>query len=252
MKKLILIAVLFLLLSSKGRIAWYGEREFEQNVSSLKQEGYTIGYIDKIDEKTLAFYDVLVICFADVTPEQKDTIRAFVKEGGGLLIVYNVMTYPQVEDVVSAYDIENPLKLESDVAFPFLTKEVVENLKKRIAISQSGKGRIILVGYDPLTFQTVSFVLDINSIFKFGLGWLCQDWHVEKTQELLNQRRLVMLAPVVVAAAGFITGYYLLKRKKKKVDKSEQIRVLKAKFVYGELSRDQYQKELEKLERSEK
>jgi len=35
-------------------------------------------------------------------------------------------------------------------------------------------------------------------------------------------------------------------------DKAEKIRELKAKFVYGELSKEEYQEELEKLERSAK
>ncbi|KYK35005.1 MAG: hypothetical protein AYK18_03995 [Theionarchaea archaeon DG-70] len=86
MKKAILAVILLMaVLSSKGRIAWYGEQEFEEPVAALKEEGYTVQYIDALDEETLSFYDVLVLCFAEPSPEERDTILAFVEEGGGLL-----------------------------------------------------------------------------------------------------------------------------------------------------------------------
>ena len=90
------------------------------------------------------------------------------------------------------------------------------------------------------------------------MDWLSQEWHVEQTQEILAAMQRRLLIPVVVAAAvaAAAGGYYVFKRKKKPLklesDKSEQIRELKARFVYGELSKDEYQRELEKLEHSTK
>lgn len=253
MKKAVLIAFVMVLLASKGRVAWYGEREFESSVTSLEEEGYTVHYIDTIDEETLLLYDVLVLCFADPTQEQKDAILDFVEKGGGLLIIYNVMAYPNVEDVFTEYNLGKPIDTESgsDIVFPFLSKETVEEMRRRIALSQRGRGRVITVGYDPLTFQTVSLLLDVDNVFTFAMGWLCQDWHVERTERILARRRNALIVPVVVVAAGLLVGYYLLKKRKRKApDKAEQIRELKAKFVYGELSKDEYQRELEKLEGS--
>ncbi|KYK28157.1 MAG: hypothetical protein HXS48_21045 [Theionarchaea archaeon] len=253
MKKVVLTTLVFMvLLASKGRVAWYGEKEFESSVKSLEEEGYTVKYISTIDEETLSVYDVLVICVAEPTQEQRDVILDFVEKGGGLLIIYNVIAYPNVEDVFAEYNLEKPPDIEtgSDIIFPFLEKDTVEEMRKRIAVSQKGRGRIITVGYDPLTFQTVSLLLDVDSIFNFAMSWLCQDWHVERTQKVLARRRFAFLVLVVVVAAGLAAGYYLFRKRKgkrKESDKSEQIRELKAKFVYGELSKDEYQKELEKV-----
>ncbi len=259
MKKVVLIVFVFMVLaSSKGRIAWYGEKEFESSVTTLEEEGYAVNYITTIDEETLSVYDVLVICFEEPAQEQRDVILKFVEEGGGLLIIYNVISYPSVEDVLSEYGVENTLSMERDIVFPFLGEETVEELKKRTATSHKGKGRIITVGYDPVTFQAVSLLLNVDSIFVFGMDWLSQEWHVEQTQEMLAAMRMRLLIPVVVAAAvvAAVGGYYVFRRKKKPLkaepDRSEQIRELKARFVYGELSKDEYQRELEKLEHSTK
>jgi len=270
MKKLVLVILVFMVLaSSKGRVAWYGEREFEDTVKSLKEEGYTVEYITTIDEETLSVYDVLVLCLEKSSPEQLDVIMTFVEKGGGLLIIYDVVSYPEVGDVLSEYEIGDTVSMERDIIFPFLKEETVEDLKKRIAAAERGEGRIIAVGYDPITFQTVSLLLDLDNIFTFGIGWLCQDWHVELTQEILAEKRMNLLVPVAVVAVLMAAGYYVLKRKGKpgkvepdkaekipkfkvEPDKAEKIRELKAKFVYGELSKEEYQEELEKLERSAK
>lgn len=266
MKKAILAVILLMaVLSSKGRVAWYGEQEFEEPVAALKEEGYTVQYIDALDEETLSAYDVLVLCFAEPSPEERDIILAFVEEGGGLLIIYSTATYPEAHDVLSQYGIGDTFSTERDVIFPFLTDETIEELKKRIAASQRGRGRIITVGYDPITFQAVSFLFDVDTIFTLGMDWLCQDWHVEETQKALAAKRMKIIIPVIViVAVGLAVGYYLYRRRKrpaerlekkpekKESDKQGQIRELKAKFVYGELSKDEYQRELEKLERSAK
>lgn len=259
MKKAVLALLVFMVLaSSKGRVAWYGEREFESSVQSLEQEGYTVQYVTTIDEDTLSAYDVLVICFAEPSQAQKAAIQDFVEEGGGLLIIYNVILYPTIEEVLSEYElksgVESSLEMERIFVLPFLKEEQIEDLKKRIGISQRGKGRVLAVGYDPLTFQTLSLLLDVDSIFSFGIDWLCQAWHVEQTEEFLARKRLQIVIPVVVAAAVLIAGYYVYKRRKsfkpKHDDKEEQIRELKAKFVFGELSKDEYHEELKRLERS--
>lgn len=248
MKKIALAALIIVAaLSSKGRVAWYGEREFLDSVKALEDEGYTIKYIDTLDEETLSFFDGLVICFAEPSQKEKDTVLTFVEKGGGLLIIYNAIQYPEANHVFSQYGLEKTLDTESDIVFPFLAKETVEEMKKRIAVSQKGRGRIITVGYDPLTFQTISLLVDVDRIFSFGLSWLCQDWHVKMTQQLLARRRIAIIVPVLVVAVGLVGGYYLYRRRKKRPDKAEKIRELKARFVYGELSRDEYQKELEKL-----
>ncbi|KYK35006.1 MAG: hypothetical protein AYK18_04000 [Theionarchaea archaeon DG-70] len=158
--------------------------------------------------------------------------------------------------MLSQYGIEDTFSTERDVIFPFLTDETIEELKKRIGASQRGRGRIITVGYDPITFQAVSFLFDVDTIFTLGMDWLCQDWHVEETQKALAAKRMRIIIPVVaIVAAGLMVGYYLYRRRKKPAkteesDKQRQIRELKAKFVYGELSKDEYQRELERLERS--
>lgn len=254
------------LASSEGRIAWYGEREFESSVTSLEQEGYTVKYIDTIDEKTLSLYDVLVICFTEPTEDQKETILTFVEEGGGLLIIYNVMTYGTIDDAFSDYGLEKTAAVEGDFIFPFLPQDKIEELKKRVAFSQNGKGRAVAVGYDPLSYQTVSLLIDEGRIFSFGLDWLCQEWHVEQTQKALARRRIAILVPLIILAAVVVGGYYVFKKKTKPAkptkrkesakpeesEKQEQIRELKAKFVYGELSRDEYHQKIEELERSAK
>jgi LPXTG-motif cell wall-anchored protein len=256
MKKLVLaIFIIMMLSSSRGRVAWYGEREFETSAQSIKQEEYTLEYINKIDEKTLSLYDVLVICFAEPSQDQKDAIEIFVREGGGLLIIYNIISYPKIEDLLSEYGLAGTYEMETGIVFPFLTGSTVEELKKRIAFSQKGRGKVIVVGYDPLTFKTVSLLLDIDSIFSFGIDWLCQDWHVDQTQKLLARKRIEIAVPVIGVAALLVVGFYFYKRRKKKPeqtksDKLEKVRELKARFVYGELSRDEYQREMEKLERS--
>jgi hypothetical protein len=251
--------VLMVLAAPKGRVAWFGEREFESSVESLEKAGYTVKYINTLDEETLSAYDVLVICFAEPTQDQKEAIFTFVEKGGGLLIIYNIISYPTIKEVLAEYELEsaleNTLEVEDIFVFPFLTQERIEDLKKRIAVSQKGEGRALAVGYDPLTFQTVSLLIDLDSIFTFGVDWLCQDWHVEQTQAQLAKRRVTMVIPVVVVAAALLVGYYVFKTRKpkpsKEADKAGQIRELKAKFVYGELSKDEYHKELEKLERSQ-
>lgn len=259
MNKVVLALLVVIVLSSEGRVAWYGEREFEDSVQSLEKEGYTISYIDTIDEETLLLYDVLVVCLTEPSQSQKDVIDDFVSKGGGLLLIYNAISYPEIADILSEYNVESTLEGEVDMVFPLLTEEVVERLRKRVAVSQKGRGRIVMVGYDPLTFQTISLLMDVDSIFSFGLDWLCQDWHVKQTQELLAQKQVKLVVPVVVVAAILLlVGYVVVRRKKGKKekpglsDKEEQIRDLKARFVYGELSRDEYHQELEKLERSTK
>ena len=268
MKQVVLTLFVFMVLaSSEGRIAWYGEREFENSVTSLEQEGYTVKYIDTIDEKTLSLYDVLVICFTEPTDDQKETILTFVEEGGGLLLIYNVMTYGSIDDAFSDYGLEKTAAVEGSFIFPFLPQDKIEELKKRVAFSQKGKGRAVAVGYDPLSYQTVSLLIDEGRIFSFGLDWLCQEWHVEQTQKALARRRIVFLVPLVILAAAVVGGYYVYRKKKTKPakptkpkesvkpeesKKQEQIRELKAKFVYGELSRDEYQRKVEELERSAK
>ena len=264
--------LVMIVLSAEGRVAWYGEREFEDVVQSLEKEGYTIEYIDTIDKETLLMYDVLVVCLREPTKSQKEVIDDFVKNGGGLLLIYDAVSSEKA-DILSAYKVENTLKV--DEVFPFLTEDVVEELpsliqkaveelKKQVSVSQKEGGNILLVGYDPLTFDTLSSLMDAVSIFGFGLDklfsigmdWLCQDWHVEQTQAVIAEKQIKLVVPaVVVVALLVVVGYVLQKRKKEKpelTNKEEQIRELKARFVYGELSRDEYRQELEKLERSAK
>jgi uncharacterized membrane protein len=256
MNKVVLLLVM-IVLSTEGRVAWYGEEEFEDSVQSLEKEGYTIEYIDTIDEETLLLYDVLVVCLSEPSKNQKEVIDDFVKKGGGLLLIYNAVSYPEIADVCSEYNVESTLEGETVMVFPLLAEDAVEKLKKRVAVAQKEKGRIVMVGYDPLTFQTISLLMDVDSIFRFGMDWLCQDWHVKQTQALLAERWVNLVVPaVVVVAVLVLVGYVLQKRKKKEKpklsDREEQIRELKARFVYGELSRDEYRQELEKLERSAK
>lgn len=260
MKKFVLaLFMMVMLASSKGRIAWYGEREFEESITSLEQQGYTIKYIDSIDEKTLSVYDVLVICLAEPSQAEKEAILTFVDEGGGLLILYNALTYDNIDNVLSQYQLERTVETNTDIVFPFLPTERVDELRKRVSVSQKGKGRIFAVGYDPLTFQTVSLLVDVDNLFKFGMDWLCQDWHVDQTQREVARKRLILVVPVVLLATALAVGYFLYRKRKstgKKPEseiseKSEKIRELKAKFVYGEVSRDEYQRELERLERSD-
>jgi hypothetical protein len=260
MKKLVLaLFMVVMLASSKGRIAWYGEREFEESITSLEQQGYTIKYIDSIDEKTLSLYDVLVICLTEPSQNEKEAILTFLDEGGGLLIVYNALTYDKIEDVLAQYQLERTAEINTDIVFPFLPTERVDELRKRVSVSQKGKGRIFAVGYDPLTFQTVSLLFDVDNLFKFGMDWLCQDWHVEQTQREVAKKRISFVVPAVFLVAALAVGYFLYKKRKsvpkkpesEKSEKAEKIRELKAKFVYGEVSRDEYQRELERLERSD-
>ncbi len=260
MKKFVLaLFMMVMLASSKGRIAWYGEREFDESITSLEQQGYTIKYIDSIDEKTLSLYDVLVVCLTEPSQAEKEAILTFVDEGGGVLILYNALTYDKIEDVLSQYQLERTAEINTDIVFPFLPTERVDELRKRVSVSQKGKGRIFAVGYDPLTFQTVSLLFDVDNLFKFGMDWLCQDWHVEQTQREVARKRLSFVVPVVFLVAALTVGYFLYRKRKsavkkpepEKSEKAEKIRELKAKFVYGEVSRDEYQRELERLERSD-
>ncbi|MBU6997612.1 MAG: hypothetical protein HXS41_08805 [Theionarchaea archaeon] len=261
MKKSVLaLSVLVMLASSQGRIAWYGEKEFEGNITSLEQEGYTVKYIESIDEKTLSRYDVLVLCLTEPSDQEKGVILDFLEAGGGLLILYNAMTHDNIEDVLSAYQLERAAEADSNIVFPFLPEDKIDELKKRISISQQGKGRILAVGYDPLTFQAVSLLFDVDSLLKFGMDWLCQDWHVEQTQREVTRTRFSIMVLLGVAAATLVIGYFLYRKKmsgapesseSKESQKAEKIRELKARFVYGEVSRDEYKKELKKLERSQ-
>jgi uncharacterized membrane protein len=261
MKKLVLaLFMLVVLAASQGRIAWYGEREFEESVASLERQGYTVKYIDSIDEKTLSRYDVLVVCLAEPSQDEKEAILNFVEAGGGLLIVYNALTHDNIEEVLSEYQLERAAEADSNIVFPFLPEEKLDELKKRISISQKGKGRIFTVGYDPVTFQAVNLLFDVDNLFKFGMDWLCQDWHVEQTQREVARTRFSFIVLLGIVAAALVTGYFLYKKQKsgapekpesKESEKAEKIRELKAKFVYGEVSRDEYQKELERLEHSQ-
>ena len=260
MKKLVLaIFMVVILTSSKGRVAWYGEREFEESIQSLEQEGYTIKYIDSINERTLSLYDVLVVCLVEPSQNEKEIILNFVEEGGGLLIIYSVISHENIEDVLTEYHLENIANMETDIVFPFLPEDRIDELKRRIAVSQKGKGRIFVVGYDPLTFQTISLFLDVKSIFKFGMNWLCQEWHVKQTQQVVSRRLTLFIVPVIIVAALILGFYFYRKRAKVKAkkpekpgsEKAEKIRELKARFVYGEVSREEYQRELESLEHSD-
>ncbi|MGD2248532.1 MAG: hypothetical protein PVF58_08995 [Candidatus Methanofastidiosia archaeon] len=256
MNKLILASVLLLAVSaSQGRVAWYGEEEFEDSIASLKSEGYTITYITEIDEDILAVHDVLVVCLTKVSPSQKDVILRFVEEGGGLLIIYDIASYPQVEDILSVYNLEKAPDTENPVFLSLLSDELIKEIKKRVAFSEKGKGRIISIGYDPVTAQALTMFRGEEAIFVMGLEWLCQDWHVEQVQNIIMKNRMKTVIPIVIVIAllAFI-GFYFFKRSKPTkrpglTDKEEKIRELKARFVYGELSKKEYQQELERLER---
>lgn len=90
----------------------------------------------------------------------------------------------------------------------------------------------------------------------------------KQTQMSLAGNLIKIISPVVVAVGSLVGGYYFFKRrqkgkkleqvedfyerKKQRTEKLRQIRELKAQYVYGELSKDEYQKKLEELERSDK
>lgn len=255
MKPLILVTLVLLMISaSQGRVAWYGEREFEDTIASLEHQGYTINYITDINEKTLSVYDVLVVCLREVSPSQKEVILQFVEEGGGLLIIYDIALYPEIEDILSQYTLEKTAAVESPFLQSLLSDELVEELKKRVAVSEKGKGRIIAIGYDPVTAQALTLLGGENTVFVLGLDWLSQDWHVEKVQNMLVKNRIRTLIPVIVGIVLVILiGYFFLKRPRNiqtgLTEKEEEMRELKAKFVYGELSKEEYQRELKKLEK---
>ncbi|MBU7015858.1 MAG: DUF4350 domain-containing protein [Theionarchaea archaeon] len=261
MKKLVLaLFMLGTLAASQGRIAWYGEREFDENVASLERQGYTVKYVDSIDEKTLSRYDVLVVCLAEPSQKEKEAILDFVEAGGGLLILYNAMTHSSIEEVLSGYQLEKTAEGDSNIVFPFLPEDKIDELRKRISISQKGKGRTLAVGYDPVAFQAVSLLFDVDKLLEFGMDWLCQDWHAEQTQSEIAKNRFSLAVVLGIVAVALIAGYVLYRKRKlkapekpesKESEKAEKIRELKARFVYGEVSRDEYQRELERLEHSD-
>jgi hypothetical protein len=256
MNKLILASVILLAVSaSQGRVAWYGEEEFEDIVPSLKSEGYTINYITEIDKDILSVHDVLVVCLTKVSPSQKEVILRFVEQGGGLLIIYDIASYPEVEDILSVYNLEKITDVENPFLLSLLSDELIEEIKKRVALSEKGRGRIIAIGYDPVTAQALTLLKGEETIFLMGLEWLCQDWHVKQVQNIIMKNRIKTVVPIVIVIALIaLIGFYFFRRTKtvKKpglTDKEEKIRELKARFVYGELSKKEYQQELERLER---
>jgi uncharacterized membrane protein len=73
------------------------------------------------------------------------------------------------------------------------------------------------------------------------------------------------MVPTIVIAVGLAAGYYFLRnrihgeerlrrivlnRKMKEKKKQEKIRKLKTRFVYGELSKEEYQEKVKELEQS--
>jgi len=91
--------------------------------------------------------------------------------------------------------------------------------------------------------------------------------HDQQVQQSLMKNQSEMMVPIALAVTGLVAGYYLFRKgnEKKKQErmqrtvkkikekkKEEQMRKLKARFVYGELSRDEYRKKLKELDFSNK
>ncbi|KYK37984.1 MAG: hypothetical protein AYK18_08675 [Theionarchaea archaeon DG-70] len=90
----------------------------------------------------------------------------------------------------------------------------------------------------------------------------------EQKTQLLTKEQFEDVSPVIIVAAGLAGGYYLFKKKRQKDEKleteefrkrkreesrkMEQIRKLKAKYVYGELSREEYLKKIKEMEQFDK
>jgi hypothetical protein len=87
----------------------------------------------------------------------------------------------------------------------------------------------------------------------------------QQTQLLPTGEHIRAMVPTIVIAVGLAAGYYFLRnrihgeerlrrmvlnRKMKEKKKQEKIRKLKTRFVYGELSKEEYQEKVKELEQS--